>query len=93
MSDDKYVRRVVCAAIKFENGVIVVGPRHFDLTMHDQIRARGMSKTPMEHQQGFIDQHGAFMGREEAYNVAANANQPLIRPAFHPGVLFSENLY
>lgn len=89
-----WIRRVVCAANLFYNldcdDVIVVGPRHFDMTMHDQIRARGL--VGMDHEQGFIDQHGVFMSRKEAFKVAVAANQ-LIRPEFQPGVLFSENLY
>lgn len=90
MSD--YIRRVVCAANRFDDGTIIVGPRHFDMTMHDQIQARGLRGTDMGHEQGFIDQHGVFMSRKEAFIVATNANQ-LIRPAFQPDILFSENLY
>jgi len=87
-----YIRRVVCAANLFDNGELVVGPRYFDSIMHDQIAVRGLRKTSIGHTQGFIDQHGVFMKRDEAYIVAVAANQ-LIRPAFQPGILFSENLY
>lgn len=90
MSD--YIRRVVCAANRFDDGTLIIGPRHFDMTMHDQIQARGLRGTDMDHEQGFIDQHGVFMSRKEAFIVATNANQ-LIRPAFQPDILFSENLY
>ena len=87
-----YIRRVVCAAILFDDDSLIVGPRHFDDTMHDQIAVRGLRKTSIGHTQGFIDQHAIFMDRKEAYTVAVAANQ-LIRPAFQPGILFSENLY
>lgn len=90
MSD--YIRRVVCAAVLFEDGSLIIGPRHFDKTMHDQISSRCLRGTDMDHEQGFIDQHGVFMDRKEAYIVATMANQ-LIRPAFQPDILFSENMY
>lgn len=90
--DNRWIRRVVCAAIRYDDGTIIVGPRHFDVTMHDQILARGLRETDMDLVQGFIDQHGVFMNRKEAYTVAVNANQ-LIRTVFQPDTLFSENLY
>lgn len=84
-------RRVVCAAVYYyESGYVILGPRHFDQTMHTQIT--NMRINPKDkNAQGFIDQHGVFMDRKEALEVAINANQ-LIRPVFSD-VLYSENLY
>lgn len=43
--------------------------------------------------QGFIDQHGVFMDRREAANVAADAGQLHRYGGAKPEVLFSEDLY
>jgi hypothetical protein len=44
-------------------------------------------------EQGFIDQFGVFMTREEAYEVAKAAGQIKYRCGGDEGRLFSENLY
>lgn len=43
-------------------------------------------------EQGFIDQRGNFLTREEAWIIAVNNNQ-IIRHLSSSGVLYSENLY
>lgn len=48
------------------------------------------------HEQGFIDQHGAFMSRREAWEVAEAAGQIIRRVGGDEadgGTLYSENLY
>lgn len=89
------MRIVVCAACREPGSeLIFCGPRHFDKTMHKQIAAAGISGVGME--QGFIDQDGVFMTREEAMEVAKAARQPI---DFQHGcggsftILFSEGLY
>ena len=87
-------RRVVCAAIRDVRGRIVLGPRHFDPTMHRQLEDMFSYTTPWE--QGFVDQHGAFMDRREAWLVAQAAGQILRRVGGDTqggGTLYSENLY
>jgi hypothetical protein len=59
-----------------------------DLMMLDE----GNSSDGTE-EQGFIDQFGVFMTREEAYVVAKAAGQIKYRCGGDDGVLFSENLY
>jgi hypothetical protein len=91
------MRRVVCAANRFEK-VIVVGPRHYDMTMHRQIekyRFVGVISNRECPEQGFIDQHGVFMDRKEALEVALAAGQILdIKKKCHPtNELFSEDIY
>lgn len=99
---DKPQRFVVCAAMR-KNGVIVCGARHFDPIMRRQIALNGMGHTDWE--QGFIDQFGEFLTREEAWKVADAAGE-IRRPTgfedfLHArpanvgdeGMLFSENLY
>lgn len=86
------VRRVVCAANLYGNGVMLVGPRHFDATMRDQFRRFGL-KHGAPHVQGFIDQWGEFMTREEAHKVATEQGQIRHRCGGDDRELFSENLY
>lgn len=88
-----YQRRVVCAANRhLDTNVLVIGPRHYDETMHKHIAQLGYRNHEME--QGFIDQHGVFMSREEAYLVATEANQ-IRSKSGNPDepVLYSEDLY
>lgn len=94
---DRTQRRVVCAALyDSELDMSICGPRHCDMTMHyiicampndirDQLR-RG--------KQGFVDQWGKFMTREEAFEVATAAGQ-IIEKTGNPDSkeLFSEDLY
>lgn len=85
-------RRVVCAAIRNSSGQIICSARHFDALMHLQINEQIHGGWKFA-EQGFIDQHGAFLSREEAWLVAEAAGQ-IIRRVGGDGVrLFSENLY
>jgi hypothetical protein len=82
---------VVCAAIRHrENGRIICGPRHFDATMHGQINE---DREWRFSDQGFVDQFGAFLTREEAWVIANQRGQ--IRHTFScsPKTLYSEHLY
>lgn len=93
-------RRVVCAAIRAADGELLLGIRHYSRDMHVQLRARRDSEKfyhRHDEDQGFVDQHGVFMTREEAYRVACDAHQ-LVRPdACGSGLdgpkLYSEGLY
>lgn len=92
-------RMVVCAAVVLltdRGRVVIVGPRHFDPVMQAQIERCTLipnSGRSME-EQGFIDQWGVFMSREEALIVAYNAGQLGRRPKGRPfNKLFSEDLY
>lgn len=85
------MRRVVCAAIRDHTGRIVCGARHFDAVMSRAIGEMMSFVIPWE--QGFIDQRGEFMTREEAHKVATEAGQILRRCGGDEGRLFSENLY
>lgn len=93
-------QRVVCAAIRAEDGSILLGVRHYSADMRRQIEQRRDGKK-FEHRhdqdQGFVDQRGAYLSREEAYRVAARAGQ-IVRPhACGEGLdgpkLYSEGLY
>ncbi len=78
MKVDRSVRRVVCAAIRAGDGSLLLGIRHYSRDMHAQIEARRDGekfKHRRDEDQGFVDQHGVFMTREEAYNVANEQGQ------------------
>ena len=87
-------RRVVSAALAYKN-LLILGPRHFDATMHkqiDQSRCAGLV-AGRSWEEGFVDQYGVFMTREEAWIVAEAAGQ-IIRRVGGDGIkLYSENLY
>ncbi len=79
-------RRVVCAALRSKtHDIIVCGPRHWDNL------CRAPSKDGWE--QGFVDQRGTFMTREEAWVVALEAGQIIRRVGGDGSRLFSENIY
>ena len=85
--DCRVVRRVVCAAIKDGYGTIVCGPRHWDKIMHQSAAGK------WAWEQGFVDQHGEWLTREEAWVIAEAAGQIIRRVGGDGGRLFSENLY
>lgn len=85
--------KIVCAANKFfarEQTFIVVAPRHYDQTMHKTMELIGVTYKD-EVEQGFVDQHGIFFNRTEAYYIAVAQNQ--VEPQKDKRELFSEDLY
>lgn len=85
---------VVCAAIKDHNGTVVCSPRHFDSVMRDTVDAVTQYDTGnRKWEQGFVDQHGKFLTREEAWGIALHAGQIINRVDGDGEKLFSENLY
>lgn len=71
-------RRVVCAAIRAADGELLLGIRHYSKDMHRQMELRE-DRHKFQHRhdedQGFVDQHGVYMSRLEAYKVAGVAGQ------------------
>lgn len=98
-------RRVVCAAIRAVDGSLLLGIRHYSEDMHRQIEQRldgDKFKHRLDDDQGFVDQHGRFMDRFEAYRTAARAAQILYPEKCGEGIddhglllpkLYSEGLY
>lgn len=82
--------RIVCAALRL-NGILVVGPRHYDQVMRQQIARLPGEWTKAE--QGFIDQRGTFYDREAAWRIAQGTAQIVRRVGGDEHRLFSENLY
>lgn len=75
---DRSPRRVVCAAIRAEDGSVLLGIRHYSMDMHTQISARSDGEK-FKHRhyedQGFVDQRGVYLTRAEAYKIAEAAGQ------------------
>lgn len=86
------MRYVVCAALHVGEELIL-GPRHYDQTMQRQIQTRPDTVLWYDAEQGFIDQYGAFLTREEAWLVAEKADQLRRRVNGDGEKLYSENLY
>lgn len=88
-------RRVVCAANRY-CAVVVTSARHGDALMHQQMALLSPLIQPKcfsMWEQGFIDQWGVFMTREEAWGVAKKASQIRKRVGGDDKRLYSENLY
>jgi len=82
---------VVCAAIRV-NDILLCGARHCDKVMRKQAEAIGISMKSAE--QGFIDQFGDFLTREDAMAVVKENGQPFnINRNGGNTALFSEGLY
>ena len=98
-------RRVVCAAILMDDGLIVTGVRHYSPDMRAtlaRIYGKGLRafgkwwRKPYyfhEAEQGFIDQFGKFLTREEAFVLARQNGQCPHLPTTGTACLFSEDLY
>lgn len=89
---------IVCAANRFEGGLIIAGARHFDNVMHGNVqrifktdnRAYQCSMS----EQGFIDQWGRFYTREDAFKIVQKNGQPFNAERNVSTIaLFSEGLY
>lgn len=89
-------QHIVCAAIRNKHtGLIVCGARHFDEIMHNTLKAiAGLASDELDGwvdaDQGFIDQFGKYLSREEANKIVLQTGQCV--PEL-PNTLFSEDLY
>jgi hypothetical protein len=86
--------RIVCAAMLMKDGLVVTGARHFSpemrLVLH---RIYGDGYHLKVQQQGFINQYGDFLGREEALVIARKQGQVRKEVGGGNDELFSEMLY
>lgn len=84
---------VVCAANRHSSGLIICGARHWDMLMHAQAEASGLMGWH-DCEQGFINQFGEFLTREEALAVVKESGQPFEQDRnVSKTKLFSEGLY
>lgn len=86
------VRRVSMAA-NIVDGHLIVGSRHFCPIMNMQINLLKLNcrNHNVITDQGFVDQWGIYMSREEAYNVAEKAGQIIKDYSYGKRVLYSES--
>lgn len=89
--------RIVCAAQRRDDGAIVIGARHFDHMMVMAIKSRSDYNPDafdwQRSESGFVDQHGKFWTREEAWVIADKNGQIWRDRDWFPGLLHSEHLY
>lgn len=92
--------RVVCAAIRAADGEVLLGIRHYSRDMREQIERRtdGAKFTHRhDEDQGFVDQFGNYMTREQAHRLALQNGQIIHPEACGQGLdgpkLYSEGLY
>ncbi len=86
-------KRIVCAAIRNKDGHVITGARHYDKVMVAQIKAVAEEGMWSVAEQGFIDNHGDFHCRVEAWKIAEEKGQIIRRVGNDKPVLYSENLY
>ncbi len=85
---------IVCAACRVY-GIVLCGARHWDSVMRQQYKV--MSKpddSKRNEEQGFINQFGEFLTREQSMKIVKENGQPFnIENNGGDVVLFSEGLY
>lgn len=90
----EYIPWIVCAANRHrDTGLIVAGARHYDAVMREQMYANGGFPFWNNCDQGFIDQRGEFLTREEALVIALANGQRRFRCGGDETELYSENLW
>lgn len=97
---DKPIEFIVCAACKHPTlDLMAVGARHWDVTMRTQFKSFDPSLPNMKStaywEQGFINQFGDFLTREESMKIAKNGGQriDINRCGGSENTLYSEGLY
>jgi hypothetical protein len=87
-------QRVICAAMQNKHTrVVLCSVRHYDGIIHMALNNYLTDHNPEDWIQGFVDNKGNFLTREEAHKVASAANQIIRRCGGDEVRLFSENLY
>ncbi len=88
---------VVCAACKDPHtGLLLTGARHWDNVMRNQFEnLRDPVAKPSYWDEGFMDQFGDYLTREEAMKIVKDNGQPFNaeRNGWPEHKLFSEGLY
>lgn len=90
-------RVIVCAAVRnCSENKIIVGVRHGDEHMNNQLSEMCFWHDDDIQEEGFLDNKGSFLTRTDAWKVAEAAGQIKRRvgsDTLNGGTLFSENLY
>lgn len=85
-------KRVVCAACRWHDGHIILGIRHFSPDMRLSAALQGY-ECGAAVEQGFVDQYGNFLTRQEAFKIALPNGQYRPYEPYNIGTLYSEDLY
>lgn len=86
-------QRIVCAAVKMADGIIFTGIRHFSCDMRLMITLAYYDNKMAASEQGFVDQWGNFLTRQEAFHIALRNGQYRPYEPYNFGTLYSEDLY
>lgn len=84
--------KVVCAACKLDDGMILAGARHYSPNMRLQAKLMygdDFKNWPKEVEQGFLDNMDNFLSRADAAILAYESGQ--IKELMN--IIFSEDLY
>lgn len=87
---------IVCAAIRADDGEILVGIRHYSPDMVNQMlnHINGIKfQNRKGDDQGFVDQFGNYLTRKEAWEIAMNNGQIRHELLSEDGMLYTEHLY
>ena len=86
--------KIVCAAIRLEDGLVISSARHYDTIMRAVCKQLEPTygKAVWAAEQGFVDNQGRFLNRKTAYVVAMEADQ-ISECKLTGQDLFSEDLY
>ncbi len=87
---DRNQTRIVSAAIRFKDGLIICGPTMVAVIQALKLVVKDPNVSVCE--QGFITNKQTFLSREDAWIVAATAGQIREQTGTY-GVLYSEDLY
>lgn len=98
--DENVPELIVCASCimkdkKTRASYMINGARHFDMLMHEQIKAleKNIHIELVPDEQGFITNKGRFVDRKEALEIAKANNQIIRDIGYKPKELYSEMLY
>lgn len=88
------ILKIVCAAIRLEDGLVIASMRHYDVIMRAVCKKLlpEYGQAVWAAEQGFIDNQGCFLNRKTAYVVAMEAGQ-IPEDKLTGQDLFSEDLY
>ena len=89
--------RIVCAAYKMKDGFILSGVRHWSPDMRETAKRIYGDEYHLKvdrnfHDGGFIDQHGKYYNRQDAWKIAEKNGQ-ILKEVSTVRALYSENLY
>lgn len=87
--------RIVAAALQHKDGRVVVGVRHYDELMIGVLKQLPdfMTAGWRAADQGFVDNHGVYWTREDAWIIAEAAGQIIVSEGTRRGVLHSEDVW